>query len=509
MNRRRSSLAASPLLIGALTTLIVIVAVYLSYNANNGLPFTPTYDLKAELPEAAELTPGNQVRISGSRVGVVSSIIPHQNSATGRVTAIASLKLEKSVEPLPRDTKMIVQSTSSLGLKYLELTKGTSRQTLKAGEKIPVSQAREPVEIQDLFNMFDKKTRLANQKNLNNFGDGLAGRGLGLNDAIATLRPLVKNLTPAMRNLASPKTGLHELFIALDRVASQSAPVAEQQADFYSNLDKFFASFAAAAPSLEQTIVGGVPALRQATHSLPFEASFVNKSTEFMALLRPSARALRTAAAPLGHALAVGATNLSAATSLNTRLAGAAQGFQSFSEDPVVSAGLEDITHTAQVGNPLIGGIAPEQANCNYVTLALRNVASLLSESVGVGTIARALPILGPTGPNGEGLPASAPANGTSREYDANKKQFVDTGHNHVHANPYPNVSGPGQPRVCEAGNEHYVPGAAAIGNVPGVTSSVHDETTRNQDLFGETYSPETQKDFPSTTPPASKGKQK
>ena len=45
MNRRRgSSLAGSPLLIGAITTLIVIVAVFLSYNANNGLPFVPTYN---------------------------------------------------------------------------------------------------------------------------------------------------------------------------------------------------------------------------------------------------------------------------------------------------------------------------------------------------------------------------------------------------------------------------------------------------------------------------------
>ena len=48
--RRSSSIAGSPLLIGAVTTLIVVVAVYLSYNANNGLPFVPTYNIKVELP---------------------------------------------------------------------------------------------------------------------------------------------------------------------------------------------------------------------------------------------------------------------------------------------------------------------------------------------------------------------------------------------------------------------------------------------------------------------------
>ena len=108
--RRRSSLAGSPLLIGAVTTLIIVVAVFLSYNANNGLPFVPTYNLKLVLPETSELQPNNQVRIAGTRVGVISSLTPHQNSATGRVTAIADLKLEKGVEPLPADTKNITLS---------------------------------------------------------------------------------------------------------------------------------------------------------------------------------------------------------------------------------------------------------------------------------------------------------------------------------------------------------------------------------------------------------------
>ena len=43
MNRRRASIAANPMLIGAATMLVVIVAVFLAYNANNGLPFVPTY----------------------------------------------------------------------------------------------------------------------------------------------------------------------------------------------------------------------------------------------------------------------------------------------------------------------------------------------------------------------------------------------------------------------------------------------------------------------------------
>ena len=138
MNRRRSrSLAGSPLLIGAVTTLIVVVAVFLSYNANNGLPFVPTYNIKVALPEASGLQPSNQVRIAGTRVGIVSSLTPHQDPRPAGSRRSPNLKLEKSVEPLPADTNAIVLSVSAIGLKYLELEKGTSRKTIKAGQDDP------------------------------------------------------------------------------------------------------------------------------------------------------------------------------------------------------------------------------------------------------------------------------------------------------------------------------------------------------------------------------------
>ncbi len=506
MGRRRSSLAGSPLLIGAVTTLIVIVAVYLSYNANNGLPFTPTYNVKVELPEASGLQVSNEVRIGGTRVGVIDSITAHQNPRTGRVTAIVGLKLQKSIEPLPANTQAIVQSVSAIGLKYLDLEKGDSRQTLKPGATIPVAQTREPVEIQDLFNMFDKKTRLASQKNLTIFGNAFAGRGIGLNNTISELRPLVNNAIPALRNLADPKTGLRELFIALDRAAAQAAPVAQAQADFYSDLDTTFTALAGADPQLGEAIEGGPPALRQATHSLPFEAPFTRKTAEFFRLLRPSASALRTAAEPLGHAFEAGAKNLASAAALNTRLASFLETLKSFSQNPVVLLGLEDFAQTAQLGQPLLAGLTPAQTNCNYVTLAFRNLASLLSESVGVGTIARVVAVLGPSGLNGEGLPASAPANGLSKkEEEEGKGDKNFTTHqpikdNYLHVNPYPNVGGPGQPKECEAGNEHYEAGKTVIGNLATNVGTQHDVTTRKQDLFNRPYSPTTLKALGAST---------
>jgi ABC-type transporter Mla subunit MlaD len=511
VNRRRStSLAGSPLLIGAVTTLIVVVAVFLSYNANNGLPFVPTYNIKVALPEGSGLQPSNQVRIGGTRVGLIGTVTPHQDPSTGRVTAIANLKLEKKVEPLPADTKAIVLSVSAIGLKYLELEKGTSTETIKAGGEIPVSQATEPVDIDQLFNMFDQKTRTAIQQNTNNFGDGLAERGLEINDALATLKPLVTNAIPVLHNLASPQTDLRGLFKGLDRPAEQTAPVAAQNAALFSEQDTFFTAFASVSKSLEEATEGGPASLEQAIFSLPYEAPFTEKSTEFMRLLRPSAKTLTTVAQPLGDAFAKGAVNLKAATTLNTRLAESSQAFQKFAENPIVTAGLEDFTQTLQYGNPVVAGLAGEQAFCNYITLTFRNVASLQSENIGVGSLARTGLVLSPSGPNNEGFPSTAPANGPSIE-----KAFVGSStivdNNHVHANPYPNVAGPGQPRVCEAANETYEKGKAVLGNLPAASVANQREiTSREQNLFGSKYSSQQLKNLGiSTAKPKTTTKQK
>ncbi|HEX3911404.1 MAG TPA: MlaD family protein [Solirubrobacteraceae bacterium] len=497
MNRRRNtSLAGSPLLIGAVTTLIVVVAVFLSYNANNGLPFVPTYNVKVVLPEGSGLQPANQVRIAGTRVGIIGSLTPHQNPSTGKITAVATLKLEKKLEPLPADTKAIVLSVSAIGLKYLELEKGHSSKTIKAGQDIPVDQTREPVDIDQLFNMFDEKTRTAIQINTNNFGDGLAGRGLELNETIHTLRPLVNHGIPVLQNLASPQTDLRGFFKGLDRPAEETAPVAEQNAALFSEQDTFFKAWAGVAKSLEEATAEGPASLEQAIYSLPHEAAFTEKSTEFMRLLRPSAKALTTVAQPLGHAFAVGAVNLNEATKLNDELSESAQALQQFAEDPIVTAGLEDFTQTLQFGNPLLAGLAPVQAYCNYITLAFRNVASLESENVGVGTVGRAGGKLAPLGPNNEGFASAVPANGPSVE-KANISSNVIVDNNHLHLNPYPNVGGPGQPKLCEAANESYEAGKLVDGNnLPGKVATNREFTDREQDLYGEKYSSAQLKDL-------------
>src|SRR5258708_2364293 len=144
-----TAIASSPVLVGAATTLVIVVAVFLAYNANAGLPWVPSYRLTAEVPGAASLVRGNEVRIGGFRVGVVDKITPVQND-NGTVAAKLDLKLETDVKPLPVDSTIIVRPRSALGLKYVEVTRGTSSKGYPEGGAIPLSAAKvKPVEFDE------------------------------------------------------------------------------------------------------------------------------------------------------------------------------------------------------------------------------------------------------------------------------------------------------------------------------------------------------------------------
>ena len=69
MKRKQQSAFANPVLIGAVTVLVALVAVFLAYNANQGLPFVPTRELKVDIRNGSELVAGNDVREGGFLVG--------------------------------------------------------------------------------------------------------------------------------------------------------------------------------------------------------------------------------------------------------------------------------------------------------------------------------------------------------------------------------------------------------------------------------------------------------
>lgn len=459
---RRSSIAANPVLIGAATVLIAIVGVVLAYNANNGLPFVKTYQLKAQVPDAAGLIVGNDVRAGGTRVGFVSAIAA-RTAKDGDVGATITLKLDETMRPLPEDTKIEIRPRSVLGLKYVQLTKGRSKRMLAEGGTIPLRYAAaKPVELDDLFNTFDDDTRAAASQNTIEFGTMLAGRGDDLSRAIQGLRPLVDTAEPALRRLVSPETGFDRLFPALERAAAEVAPVAEQQAGLVTGLSRTLTELARVRSSIQATITEGPRALRAGTEEFPKQARFMRATTELSRRLRPAFASISAASPGLASAFRAGTPALRRSPALNRRLETTLRNTEEFGTSTRVLTGLRQLATTADVLRPTAAFIAPAQTTCNYITLLTRNLASALSEGDVIGTGLRTALTILPQYPESEFGPASKPANGpySPTIRGANRESFL-------HSNPVPNTAAPGQPQECEAGNEKFAAGRQQIGSTP------------------------------------------
>jgi virulence factor Mce-like protein len=463
MNRRRNvSIAANPMLIGAVTVLVVIVAVFLSYNANNGLPFVPTYKVDVVLPNAAGLVVGNEVRMGGARVGVVRQIdaLARRDGGTSAKLALA---LDSTTQRLPVDSVVHVRPRSSLGLKYVELTAGRAQRTIPQGGTITVPQkSGRPVEIDDFFNMFDTPTREGSSENLIAFGTGFAARGGDLNRALRTLPSLVRHLEPAAKNLTAPKTKFAALFPAFEQAAGEVVPVAQTQGELFADLDTTFTALAGDSEALKATIRGGPHALDVATRELPAQAGFERDSAELFRRLRAPFTSLAAASPRLASAFKAGAPALKISPQLNARVVATLKALETFAGDPRVIPALQRLTRTANLLDPTIAFATPLQTTCNALTYFFRNLGSALSESDVVGSFLR-ISVVNPSQvPGSEYGPSAAPANSTA---ESNGGAPADS---FLHSNPYPNTAAPGQTQECEAGNEAYTPGKQVIGNVPG-----------------------------------------
>jgi virulence factor Mce-like protein len=391
MRRRPSaSIVANPVLVGAVTILVVLVAVFLAYNANNGLPFVPTRQLKVDLTSASNLVRGNDVREGGFRVGVVDEINPIRLPG-GAVGAQLVLKLDKGHGKVPVDSTVTIRPRSALGLKYIELTRGHARDVFADGGTVPATQTHEEVQLDDLFSTFDAKTRRANQLVLQGFGDTLAGRGTDLNLTLEQLPALLGHLAPVAHNLADKQTQLPRFFSSLNRTAAALAPVAGVQAKSLADAATTFAALSQNKTALQDTIAKSPSTLDVSTDSLRAQRPFLDHTAALSIDLNTAARELRGALPDINPALETGTPVLRRSVSLNHRLQGTMKALQGLASAPTTNEALRGLTDTVGTLNPIVRFIGPYQTVCNYWNYWWTNVSEHFAEADAFGYAQRAM----------------------------------------------------------------------------------------------------------------------
>ena len=436
MNVSRS--AGNPIITGAATILIVVLGVFLAYNANSGLPLVATYDIDIEVPDAARLVAGNEARIGGRRVGTITKITPGQKK-DGRTYATLAVELEQSVGPLPKDTIARVRPRSTLGLKYLELTPGDSDETLPEGKTLPLKQSRDRVELDQALTVFDAPTRADLRGTVRGLSDGFAGRGLDVNRGIEELRPVVNRLVPVMRTLAAPDTDLHGLVVGLEGAMVTLAPVTAELGGLIRGADATLGALDAAQEGLDATLVEAPPTLATSGRALTRMEPVLDDAATLARDLRPGTRLLPEAARGLARLSRRGAPVLERAIDLGPDLEDALKAVGRLVAEPATGGAVRGLTKVVASLEPTLREVNPYQTTCNYLGLWTRNASSTISEGDELGTWFRFIAVYQPS----EILQSATPAP-------------------ELHVTPYPRVDG-----ECEAGNEPYVPGRQ-IGNPAG-----------------------------------------
>ena len=478
--RANQSPLRRPVLIGALAVLVTVVAVILAFQANNGLPFVPRYNLHVQVRDAEELVRGGDVHMGGALIGSVTSVTPARDRE-GVPIAVVNVALNRSVEPLPVDSRFTIRLKGAIGEKYLDVSLGHSRHTWANGATVPISQTGAAVDLDQVLSMFTPPTRAGVAATTTGFGDALAGRGAALNNAIGAFVPLVTDLTPAARTLAAPSTNLAGFLRGLGALAAALAPVASRQADLYVNLDTTFRALAGVArPYLQDWIAQTPPTFQTVIDDSPAEQAFAKDTAQLFADLRPAIATLSQTAPTISAALRAGTRNLPGTSVLDQRLAQLSHALGAYSNSEIVQQGLARLTLTARSLTSPLAFLTPVQSTCNYVTLFLRNLASAVSDNVGSGTALRFVLVAIDHVAGGEAGPSSRPF--------LSAKPGGGSQHGPLHVNAYPNTASPGQPAECVAGNQPYSAAQATIGN-PAQNVGLQTETTTSASQTATTAS--------------------
>lgn len=436
----------SPLLVGSVILAVGIVGVLLSYNANKGLPFVPTYQIFARVPDAAELTEANsEVRIRGIRVGLVKEIRATPPQRGQAAYARLTLALDRTVAELPADTRVDIRPRSVLGAKYLELVPGRSRRTIPQGGTLPVSQALPVVEFDEAFNVFDRETSEGLRNSITVAADALAGRGAAINQSVVLFRRLLAPLQSVSATLADPATDLDGFIRGAAGASRALVPVSGRLGSLIDHAATTLAALDAVRPALADSIDELPPTEIVATRAIRRINPVLDDAAYIARAIRPGSRFIPPSTFRLARALEVGTPVLERTPPLSSRLREALDAVEDLARRDNVNELAEGLLDTMPPLRSLLSDLAPAQLQCNVFGLYGTNLTQAVTEGDEGGTWLAAMLMLNVP----EMLQSPEP---------------VDN----LHLNELPRQNA----QECEAGNEPYRPGQQ-IGN-PGGQQSGH-----------------------------------
>lgn len=269
--------------LGALIAVVAVVAIVL-LSSGGGTQYKLIFE------NAGQLVKGDDVQIGGRRIGGVDDILlTNDNQAEVLVT------VDSPYAPLHQGTTAVIRLTSLSGVanRYIALSPGPNNAPeIPAGGQLGVEKTTSVVDLDQVFDTLDARTR----KGLQNFIQGsatqYAGQGANVNQAAKYFNPFLSSTDQLVKEVARDQVTLERAIVAGASVTGAIAQRAPQLTSLVSNLNTTMAAIAAQNASLSQALAVAPDALRQANSTFVDLRSTVDDLEPLLQASKPAAAVL-------------------------------------------------------------------------------------------------------------------------------------------------------------------------------------------------------------------------
>jgi phospholipid/cholesterol/gamma-HCH transport system substrate-binding protein len=192
------------------------------------------YMVRAIFDNASTLVAGEDVKVAGAPVGVISSM-----DVTEDKKAAVTLRIDdEGFTPFKRDASCTIRLQGLIGERFVECEPGSAGSPALAkidegpgkGERLlPVANTSSPVDLDLLNDILRLPYRQRFAILLNELGTGLAGRGTDLNEVIHRANPALRETDKVLAILAGQNRDLARLARDSDQAL---APLSRERAHF-------------------------------------------------------------------------------------------------------------------------------------------------------------------------------------------------------------------------------------------------------------------------------------
>jgi phospholipid/cholesterol/gamma-HCH transport system substrate-binding protein len=245
------------------------LAIVLALTAWLVLGGNDSYRVTATFQTAGQLVKGNHVQTAGHAIGTVEEI-----HLTDDNQAEVELAIDDRYAPLRVGTEATIRQASLSGVanRYVDLQfpPGDVQEEIADGGEIPIARTTTAVDLDQLFGLFDKRTRQGLQNVIRGFGRSYEGEAQAANAGWEYLTPSLVASRRLFQELTYDRRVLRRFVLSNSQLVTDLAERREDLTRLVDGLADMFGAIAEQRTSLQQAIRELPPFMRRAN------STFVN-----------------------------------------------------------------------------------------------------------------------------------------------------------------------------------------------------------------------------------------